>query len=238
VTGSIAFGALARVVLATAKIVDENGKATRLFVRAKSNNGPDGGGFNYHIERVELRDYKGVHTSRIIWGETVEGAARELLMDSSDKGPPENNSALEEAKRFLLSLLANGPILTQEILKDAKNAGFSATTIRRAGKAIGIESFHEGFGQGSAWKWFIPSKVIIESKDDHTQVMSTFRKNDHLWEKLQKHPPIVEGCLLSDILSQAAPVDYDALLDFEVLGCFARTLRDKGIIRAIERRNE
>lgn len=42
VTGSLAFGALPRVVLATARIKEEDGTERRLLVRAKNNNGPDG----------------------------------------------------------------------------------------------------------------------------------------------------------------------------------------------------
>jgi putative DNA primase/helicase len=45
VTGSVAFGAVARVVLATVKAADPN--APRRLVRAKSNLGPDTGGFAY-----------------------------------------------------------------------------------------------------------------------------------------------------------------------------------------------
>jgi putative DNA primase/helicase len=45
ITGSLAFGALARVVMVAAKSADDEGK--RLFCRAKSNIGPDDGGFEY-----------------------------------------------------------------------------------------------------------------------------------------------------------------------------------------------
>jgi hypothetical protein len=66
VTGSIAFGALARVVLATAKIIDLAGEQKRLFVRAKSNNRPDNGGYYYEIEQITLENYPGVLSSKII----------------------------------------------------------------------------------------------------------------------------------------------------------------------------
>ena len=64
VAGSIAFGAVARIVLATVKSTDPN--VPRRLVRAKSNLGPDTGGFEYtlfgapvpghdfHAQRVEL----------------------------------------------------------------------------------------------------------------------------------------------------------------------------------------
>ena len=52
VTGSVAFGAVARVVFVAAKEQpdEESGLAPRrMFVRAKSNIGPDGGGFEYAL---------------------------------------------------------------------------------------------------------------------------------------------------------------------------------------------
>lgn len=53
VSGSLAFGALARIVLATAKITE--GETTRrIFCRAKSNIGPDHDGFEYDVYQKEL----------------------------------------------------------------------------------------------------------------------------------------------------------------------------------------
>ena len=69
VTGSLAFGALARLVFATVKETEENGGG-RLLVRSKSNIGPDGGGFRYELRQVELSgDCAGITASRPEWGE-------------------------------------------------------------------------------------------------------------------------------------------------------------------------
>lgn len=77
VTGSVAFSALARLVLVTAKRSDAQGEdAGRMLARAKSNIGPDGGGFAYTLEQVISG---GVEASRVVWGEQLEGTARELL---------------------------------------------------------------------------------------------------------------------------------------------------------------
>lgn len=101
VTGSIAFGALARVVLATAKITEPGGHQKRLFVRAKSNNGPDGDGFRYRIDQIELTNYQNVNSSKIIWEEQVHGSAQELLTDANEQINLEDRSALSEAIQFL-----------------------------------------------------------------------------------------------------------------------------------------
>jgi putative DNA primase/helicase len=51
VTGSLAFGALPRLVWAAAKNhASDDGSMPRIFVHAKSNLGPSGGGFGYDID--------------------------------------------------------------------------------------------------------------------------------------------------------------------------------------------
>src|SRR5450756_1524043 len=62
VTGSVAFGALARIVLVAAKGAEGE---PRLLARAKSNIGPDGGGFAYKLKPVE---FSGIETCAIEWG--------------------------------------------------------------------------------------------------------------------------------------------------------------------------
>jgi len=54
ITGSIAFGALARVVFAAAKTPGDHKDGNRSFCRTKSNIGPDDGGFRYDLEQREL----------------------------------------------------------------------------------------------------------------------------------------------------------------------------------------
>ncbi len=85
VTGSIAFGALARLVFAAAKMPDNDQQGgSRIFVRSKSNIGPDDGGFRYDLEQIELENYPGVFASKLLWGDVVEGKsyAQKLWMSS------------------------------------------------------------------------------------------------------------------------------------------------------------
>ncbi len=74
VIGSQAFGALARMVLVTVK---EEGAERRILARAKSNIAPDDGGFTYALERVEVAP--GIRTNAVMWGERIEGSARDIL---------------------------------------------------------------------------------------------------------------------------------------------------------------
>jgi DNA polymerase III delta prime subunit len=153
VTGSIAFGALARVVLATARTQDEDGQGGRIFVRAKSNIGPDGGGFGYLVEQVdlspELRE-----VSRIGWGAPLEGSARDLIGDAEAVADDER-TAKEEAEEFLHNLLQLAPAEAKTIQAEAKKAGISWRTIERAKAALGVRSRRSTFS--GAWQWSLPS---------------------------------------------------------------------------------
>ena len=53
VVGSVAFTAVARVVLVAAKVKGDDGETKRILARGKSNIGPDDGGFEYNIEQGE-----------------------------------------------------------------------------------------------------------------------------------------------------------------------------------------
>ncbi len=53
VVGSVAFTAVARVVLVAAKVKDEQGEDARILARGKSNIGPDDVGFAYHMDQCE-----------------------------------------------------------------------------------------------------------------------------------------------------------------------------------------
>jgi putative DNA primase/helicase len=158
--GSIAFGALARVVMVAAKRKEEgeDGRTVRLFCKAKSNIWADDGGFEYDLHQAELETHPGVFSTAVAWGSAIEGTARELLAEA-EADPDNEGGTLEEAKRFLADLLADEPLPVKTIKTDADGAGFSWATIRRAQKALGVEARKEGGafgGKGAVWKWYLP----------------------------------------------------------------------------------
>lgn len=205
-TGSLAFGALARVVLVAAKHQEEgdDGRTVRLFCRAKSNIGPDDGGFEYDLHQAELKTHPGIFASSVLWGEAVQGAARELLATADATGDDGEGGTLADAKRFLADLLADGPLPTKAIKADADGAGYSWATIRRAQKALGIEPVKEGghFGTNKQqWVWRMPAedaqpehlqadslKMLKNAEDAQQKKVSTFREIEHL----QQNPGTVE----------------------------------------------
>ena len=152
VVGSVAFTAVARVVMVAAKVKgDEEGQDTRILARSKSNIGPDDGGFQYHLEQSE--PLPGIHASHIAWGKAVEGTARELLTDPDD-GPQDEGagSAKEAAEEFLLELLKDGATATKHNQEQAKEAGITWATVRRASDALGVKKRPSN----GSWYWQLP----------------------------------------------------------------------------------
>lgn len=165
VTGSLAFGALARIVLATAKII-EGETSRRIFCRAKSNIGLDHGGFEYDLHLKEIEGHKGIFSSYAMWGQAVEGSARELLAEPDNRESGENDSsALDDAKEFLLELLADGELPQKQIEADAKGASHSWRTVERAKKELKISSIKSKLDK--CWYWKLAGNSAIN--DEHRQ---------------------------------------------------------------------
>ena len=179
-TGSLAFGALARVVLVAAKHQEEgeDGRTVRLFLRAKSNIGPDDGGFAYDLQQGELKTHPGIFASSVLWGKSVEGAARDLLATADATGDDGEGGTLADAKRFLSDLLADGPLPTKIIRADADGAGYSWATIRRAQKALGIEPSKAGMKAG--WEWALSRRCSEKPEDAQQKEVSTLGNSEHL----------------------------------------------------------
>ncbi|MCX7182632.1 MAG: AAA family ATPase [Nitrosospira sp.] len=189
VTGSLAFGALPRIVLATAKITEDE-TSRRIFCRAKSNIGKDDGGFEYSLNQKEIDGYPGLFSSYILWGDSVEGSARDLLAEPDNRETgDDNNSALENAKNFLLKLLKDGSLLQKQIEVDARGAGHSWGTVRRAKNALPIKS--EKMIDGWHWKLAsnMPKEVQAAQDAQHAHInyvsaLNTLPKIEHLRENL------------------------------------------------------
>jgi len=160
-TGSLAFGALARIVMVAAKHQEINGEGDnqRVLLRAKSNIGPDKGGFVYELVQSEIREHPGVVASCVQWKEPIDGSARDLLREADDVSDDIERACLPDAKLFLQDLLSDGPKSAKDIRKDADGAGYSWATIRRAQQKLGIKARKEGghFGGYQKWVWALPA---------------------------------------------------------------------------------
>jgi putative DNA primase/helicase len=150
VVGSIAFTAVARVVLVAAKVTGEDGEQRRILARGKSNIGPDSGGFEYDIAQSE--PLPGIHASYIAWGKSVDGTARELLAEPGS-GDQSDKSALDAACDFLREVLADGITPVKGVESEANNAGITKATLRRAKERLGVQPKKGAEGR---WYWRLP----------------------------------------------------------------------------------
>ncbi len=141
VTGSLAFGAVARVVLVAGK---KAGSDFRVLARAKSNIGPDTDGFAY---RIDLSDAP-FSASYITWGELLTGSARELLADGQGIEPAESPG--KSAANWLRGFLKEGPQPVTAIQAASESAGVSWRTLERAKAVLGVRSEKDSSG---SWRW-------------------------------------------------------------------------------------
>lgn len=181
--GSIAFAAVARVVMIATKLPAHKPKGSerRVLMRAKSNIGPDEGGFAYSLTETELEDHPGVLASRVVWGEAIEGTARDVLGEA--EGTDEESSPREEAIEFLKSHLANSSVPANEIHSAARKEGISIATLRRAKGELRIRSTRIGFGKGSVAHWEMSPEDPYMLTTPHTcspKSASTYAEGEHL----------------------------------------------------------
>lgn len=175
VVGSMAFGAVARVVMAAAKVKGADGEEDRrILVRSKSNIGPDSGGFEYGIDQTELAAHPGVMASMIVWGKAVDGTARELLGEAETDGDADEEvTALDDACEFLRSELDQGPKPAKYLLGEGRQAGHSERTIKRAKAKLGIESRKESSG----WLWSMTADAADKKAKDAKEAKESTFKN-------------------------------------------------------------
>ena len=157
-TGSIAFGALARVVFMAVKMVDDDNRVSRIFVRAKSNIGKDDGGFNYELHLGPVPAHPDISTTSVQWGNWIDGHARDILRDSEQSN--EDRSSLDEAKQFLRDYLEDGPRDSKSVLSESRKQQISRTTLHRAKGQLKVKITKHGFGKGGGWQWEIPLDPI------------------------------------------------------------------------------
>jgi putative DNA primase/helicase len=163
IVGSLAFGAVPRVVLGVVKDID--GDKPRRLVRIKSNIGPDGGGFAYTLHRVAVPGHP-IFAQRVDWGDPLEGSARELMaVEDADA----RADAMAEAEAFLADLLRDGAMATREIMEAAKAHGHSWSTLNRAKNNMGVEATKSGFKAGWAWLLPPPPKNASEGPEECQQ---------------------------------------------------------------------
>ena len=192
ITGSLAFGALARIVLIAAKEPDskDGTEGRRIFARAKSNIGPDEGGFAYRLEQVLMPGDDQITASIAKFLEPIEGTARDMLaVADAPADETAHSSALADAQAFLVDLLLDGPMPAKEVKVAARDAAQSWRTVERAKDRLGIISRRDG--ETGKWVWVINSqgrqdRQTPERKDRQTpasQTVENIEDRQHRQEK-------------------------------------------------------
>jgi 5S rRNA maturation endonuclease (ribonuclease M5) len=154
--GSIDIAAAARSVLLVGQDPDDHSK--RALVQTKNNLAPIGEGIGYTLEG-----------GRFYWtGATTLTAGRILSLPLSE----EERGARAEAVEFLRSALADGPCPSKEIASEARNAGISESTLRRAKAFLGIRAVKDGghFGGGKQ-KWLCGACRLLSVAADLFQML-------------------------------------------------------------------
>jgi putative DNA primase/helicase len=146
VTGSLAFGAVPRIIMAAARSQADG--PPRIFVRAKTSIGVDGGGFGYDLQPGPIsHEHPDIITTRVVWMDPLEGTARELLevAEQVDAKP----TKLDQAKALLQDMLAKHERKQTEVVEEAARQGISLRTLKEAKKQAEVKSDK----RGADWFW-------------------------------------------------------------------------------------
>jgi putative DNA primase/helicase len=169
--GSLAFAAAARAAWAVSK--DKDDPRRRLLLPIKNNIAPDTGGLAYRIEPRGVDGCPAVTWER----EPVKLSADDALAGDRDDGG--GRTERDDAADWLADLLAHGPRASRDVEREARDAGFSIATVRRAKAAMGVVSRKPAFD--GPWEWTLPGQDAQSPKtlteDAHAPA------SDHLGEE-------------------------------------------------------
>ena len=206
-TGSIAFPAVARVVLGVA--TDPNDEKRRLLLPIKMNIGVVQAGIGYRIE---------THTAPapILVAATAEDQPPVIAWDDEPvtidatsaldrSGSAQEVGAASEVKDILRELLSSGRVSANECKRVVRETtGMTGESVlSRARRDLGVKVHRVGFGQGSVWFWEIPS-VGSPAEDSHTRARKTSIESMNQWEPSGDQPPSIEA---------KAPIDTKTPID-------------------------
>jgi hypothetical protein len=180
--GSIAFVAAARSAYLV--ISDPEDKDRRLFLPVKNNLAPPGKGLAFRLEQRLVDDPdREIVASSVVWEpEPVTTTADQALKAVDDQGAV--SGAGSEAEELLRDMLAGGPVAMKDIQAEAREAGLSWATVRRAKHRLGVIAERDGFGSEGKWLWRLPDPPSTKGghslKGAHSQNMSTLGENERL----------------------------------------------------------
>jgi hypothetical protein len=159
ISNSLAFGGVARHVFAITK---DEANARRLMTRAKNNIASETNNktlaFHFETKLVgkDWRDGRPIEAPFIVWEEGyVDISATEALSAVNENKAP---GALEDAKDFLRDILlaGGGRALKTDIEEAAEAEKITDGTLRRAKKALHVQSQKDRAVKDGKWYWELP----------------------------------------------------------------------------------
>ena len=159
VSNSLAFVGLPRHVYCVTADT-ENGR--KLFTRAKNNDAAEDDNktlayrFSARVVGSDPKSGKPIQAPFIVWDPGyVDVTATEALAAASENKAP---GAREQARQFLLALLANGAVPVTEIQEAAKANGLTWRTVRRAQVELKVV-IEKSRDKDGPWVWRLPTKA-------------------------------------------------------------------------------
>jgi hypothetical protein len=163
ISGSGAFGNLARSVLLLAPDPDDPEGVTRILAIGKSNVGGRALALKLALQGCVVPHDDGgvIPTVRLVDAGPSDFTTTQLLGVPADE---EKRSAIDDAMDFLRDYLADGlPHDANAVKAEAKDADISERTLRRAAKRLGVNTrVREGFGPGFPSRWSLaPARGVF-----------------------------------------------------------------------------
>jgi len=155
VLGSRAFGAAARNVWLVAE--DAEDRRRRLLVSVKQNRTAPPTGLAFTIESVGTRG-----GARLRWAAEEVSADADEALSATAYQPPPRNQRLRQVIDWLEELLADGSLPPDVVRESAAARGIAYTTLRRAFREMGGQSYWEKRGTSSVRLWRLPLESSAE----------------------------------------------------------------------------
>jgi hypothetical protein len=166
--GSIGIIGAARAAMVAGRDPDDPTGMRRILAWTKMNVGPLPGSYAYRIDASPGQTHP-----RVVWDGPSDCSADELLAVDSEA---RSSARLEEAKQFLRDKIAGTEVPAREVKRDAKRAGISNATLRRAQVRLQINRRKTGRpGETQVWLWSLPDAgrpagERLHGDDEHLQV--------------------------------------------------------------------
>jgi hypothetical protein len=154
--GSIAFTAVARVVLAVAADPDQDDRRLLAPVKANLSIPPPTLGYRLIDGRLQ-------------WdSDPVTDVDVEALLSN----PIPKRQQRRDADTWLLNRLRDGAVESAELMAEAEQEGISRSTLFRAKKRLMIRARRDGYGKDGTWYWQLPSMSFTAEPNNESMTLN------------------------------------------------------------------